>query len=122
MTVPDAEADGLRRDLSTLADEGLEVRVDLGDEAHLEAATQLLDLQVVGNDRPGIVTEISRAVAGCGMTIAQIDTALREAPHAAVPLFELKAVIAAEPDADVEALRTALEAIAIDLVVDVELA
>lgn len=124
VTVPDARLEELEDDLRALAAQGLQVRVDPGDPVDLADpadAPQRLTLEVVGNDRPGIVAEISRAVAGCGMGIEEIDTALREAPHAAVPLFELSAVLTVPTDGDVEALRTALEGIAVDLMVDVAL-
>ena len=46
---------------------------------------------VLGNDRPGIVKEVSGALASLGVTIEQLDTLTRNAPMGDGLLFEADA-------------------------------
>lgn len=117
--VPEDAVDALTADLAALETGGLQVRVERTDA--VEAPTRTLRLHVLGTDRPGIVARVSGAVAGHGVGIEEIATALQDAPMAGGVLFEIDARLAAGPDADLDALRDALDALADDLMVDVEL-
>ena len=79
----------------------------------------LLDL--LGTDRPGIVSDISAVLAAHDVNIESLVTATREAPMAGGLLFEATAELALRPGTDVEALRSALENLANELMVDLDL-
>ena len=55
-----------------------------------------LNLELLGADHPGIVAEISRALAAAGIGIEELSTDVREAPMAGM-LFEASAVLEAPP-------------------------
>ena len=75
----------------------------------------------LGADRPGIVAEISSALAGQRISIQELVTDVREAPMAGGTLFEAHAVLEAPPATSMDAVRSMLEAIADELVVEIDL-
>ena len=120
VAVPEGAADALLDDLRGLADEGLEVTV-----ARTESPAASPDLRwtlsVVGADRPGIVAEISTLLSERDISIEELGTAVTHAPMAGGMLFEAHASLAAPATADAADLRSALEALADELMVDVAL-
>jgi glycine cleavage system regulatory protein len=84
-------------------------------------ASLRLSLDLLGADHPGIVAEISAALAAEGIGIEELSTDLREAPMAGGLLFEARAVLEAPPDTSMDALSATLEAIAHSLMVEISL-
>ena len=82
---------------------------------------QLVQLHLVGQDRPGIVRQISRVLAAQGVNVEELRTECIAAPETGQPLFRAEAELRLPAGVDLHALRTALEAVAADLMVDVEL-
>jgi glycine cleavage system regulatory protein len=78
-------------------------------------------LNLVGQDRPGIIHEIAHALAGAGVSIDELTTWTTSAPLSGETLFEASAILAAPDDLDRAALTTALEAVADELMVDLDL-
>ena len=78
-------------------------------------------LELVGNDRPGIVREISSALAQHGVSIEALDTRTAPTPEGGGDLFEASASLRPTDGAQLESLRTALESLAQDLMVDITL-
>jgi glycine cleavage system regulatory protein len=120
VTVPDERADVLAADLRALKDQGLQVALErTGEPVEQESLRLYLDL--LGADHPGIVAEISASLAARGIGIEDLSTDLREAPMAGGMLFEARAVLAAPPTTDTEALRAVLEELADELMVEIGL-
>jgi glycine cleavage system regulatory protein len=118
--VADDEAEGLAEELTALTDIGLQITLERTD-APPELASQRLGLELLGADHPGIVAEISAALAEHQVGIVELTTDVRDAPMAGGTLFEASAVLAAPPEASLDELRTVLEAIADELMVDLTL-
>lgn len=119
VAVPDARADSLVEALGSLADAGLHVTVERTEDRDTAAANRLV-LDLVGADRPGIVSDISALLAGRGVSIDELSTDVYEAPMAGGMLFEAHAVLTAPASADVAEVRAALETLGDKLMVDVE--
>ncbi len=80
-----------------------------------------LHLELLGADHPGIVAEVSAALAARGVSIEQLTTDVREAPMAGGTLFEARAVLTAPPTTSTETLGSMLEGLADELMVDIRL-
>ena len=119
--VPDGAVDGLVTALEALSSTGLTVVVARTDAVAAEAPTRLT-LDLVGSDRPGIVASISSLLADKGVSVEELETEVRDAPMAGGTLFEAHAVLVAPATLSTGDLRVALEALADELLVDVELA
>ncbi len=118
VTVPDAAVEEFMRALDPLADV-LDVHAHLGGEPITDA--QRFTLHLLGNDQPGIVRELSGILSALDVSIDQLATATREAPMAGGILFEAEVVLVAPAELDREELRTALEELAGELMVDITL-
>jgi len=116
--VPDTNADELLAALDSL-DGVLEVQAHRGTAAQPEARRVALEL--MGTDRPGIVREVSAVLARHGVSIDQLVTATREAPMAGGMLFEADAVLEVPAGVTAASLRAALESVAGELMVDIDL-
>ncbi len=119
LQVADEKAEVLVADLIALRNVGLSVTVD---RTALPATHQSdrLHLDLLGADRPGIVGEIFAALAGQNVSVEELSTHVREAPMAGGMLFEARAVLAASP-ASTPGLRSMLEAISDELMVEIRL-
>ncbi len=117
--VPPNRVAGLREALARLGDV-LEVTVK---EAAVPAPVEgrRLVLHLVGHDQPGIVRSITEALAARGVSIEQLATATVEAPMAGGLLFEADAVLTAPTGLGTDDLQVALESLARELMVDLEL-
>jgi glycine cleavage system regulatory protein len=89
-------------------------------EAEAEGTTRLT-LELLGSDHPGIVSDISAALAAHGISIESLVTDTREAPMAGTMLFEARAELELPAGTDIEVLRAALEDLASELMVDIDL-
>lgn len=120
LDVPDERADPLVADLMALKDVGLLVTLERTD-APTEPPSLRVNLELLGDDRPGIVAEISAALASQHVSIQELSTDIRDAPMSGGQLFEAQAVLEAPPATSLEDLRSMLEGIADELMVEISL-
>jgi glycine cleavage system regulatory protein len=126
VSVPQARAEEFASALSTL-DGLLEVSAHPGAEPGAEApaqdaATDHLTIDLLGNDHPGIVREVSTVLSHHDLSIETLTTGTREAPMAGGLLFEAHVVIDVPAGSDTAALRADLERLAAELLVDIAVA
>ncbi|MCE1177714.1 MAG: transcriptional regulator [Micrococcales bacterium] len=124
--LPDDRVDALHEALRALGEEGLlEVGVtpvETGPAEPEVTSTEPLAVHLLGHDRPGIVREVSAAIAGLGATIDELATSTQDAPMGDGVLFEADAIVRLPEGASAADLRAALEEIAAELMVDLEVA
>jgi glycine cleavage system regulatory protein len=119
----DAErADALAGALAELESLGLRVVVAQGGGAIAQADARLLKLELIGHDRPGIVRDISRVLADCGVSIDEFESEIVSGAMAGGTLFQAKALLRVPAAVSTAELRQMLEAIANELMVDIALA
>jgi glycine cleavage system regulatory protein len=120
VTVREDRYDALVAELTQLESQGLKVVAERTD-VPAGPDTVALTLELLGADRPGIVAEVSAALAEQGVGIEELSTDVREAPMAGGRLFEARAVLSAPTSASTTDLRTVLEALADELMVEITL-
>ena len=120
VTVADERLDALLADLAVLDAQGLQVTTEATDEP-AERESQRLRLELLGADQPGIVAEISAALATRQVSIEELNTDVREAPMAGGMLFEAQAMLDAPLATSTEDLRSMLEGLAQELMVEIRL-
>nr|MBF0685156.1 ACT domain-containing protein [Pseudomonas sp.] len=82
---------------------------------------QMIQLQLVGNDRPGIVRDITRLLAGHGINLESLETDIAPAPMSSEPLFRASARLAVPSELPLDELQRHLETLADDLMVELRL-
>lgn len=80
-----------------------------------------LTLELVGNDRIGIVREVTAVLARHAVNVETLATRAESAPMSSGMLFRAEAALSAPAGLDVRALKTDLEAISNDLMVEMTL-
>ncbi len=99
----------------------LDVAVTLAEGAPAAAPGTRMALHLLGHDSPGIVREVSGVLAGKGVTIDELSTYTMHAPMGDGVLFEADAIVRLPDELGTEELRAALEGIASELMVDLDL-
>ena len=120
--VPAERLAGLTEALRSLEKAGLQIVVRAGEAQPPPAAPRVMDLDLLGTDRPGIVREISRLLASHGVNIEELTTDRTIAAMSGEALFRARARVRLPASADAAALQRALERLATDLMVEVALA
>lgn len=85
------------------------------------AADRRVRLVLVGQDRPGIVRQISSILAQNGVNVEELETECRSAPMGGESLFHARAEMLVPPGCELGKLRAELERIAYDLMVEINL-
>jgi len=119
--VPPARAAALTGALQELESMGLRVIVAAGTGAAQPAVVRVLKLDLVGQDRPGIVRDISRVLAELGISIQELTTELSSAAMSGEHLFTARALLQVPAGVATAELSRVLEALANELMVDVTL-
>lgn len=83
------------------------------------AASRTARIELVGNDRPGVIRTLSGALAERGVNIVELETETRSAPMTGDSLLEVRAEIALPPGLALDDLRRTLETLLSDFMVDV---
>jgi len=96
-------------------------KVDVTPAAAGGAVGREVQVHLLGLDRPGMVRQISTALAEQHVSITGFQSLTRDAPESGGVLFEATAVVTLPDGLEVEAVRAALEPIADELMVDLEL-
>jgi glycine cleavage system regulatory protein len=113
-------ADALASRLSSLGAGGLTVVVERSTESAPPAA-RTVRLEMIGNDRAGIVRDISHALAGQQVNIDELETDVVTAPMSGDALFQARASLRVPQSVTIDQLRGVLEALADELMVDLTL-
>lgn len=101
---------------------GLSVVIQPTQSAVAATSGRQTKLEIVGSDRPGIVREITSALARANVNVEEFFSELVSAPMSGETLFKASARLQLPDKCDLAALKKDLEKIAADLLVDVSFA
>jgi hypothetical protein len=101
---------------------GLNVVIQPTQSAVAVTSGRQTKLEIVGSDRPGIVREITAALARANVNVEEFFSELVSAPMSGETLFKASARLQLPEHCDLAALKRDLEKIAADLLVDVSFA
>lgn len=122
VSVPAARADGLRDALQSLAGT-LTVTVHAGPGDRTAASSaRSVTFDVVGNDRPGIVREVSAALTARGASIERLSTQTTDAAMSGGRLFAAAITATLAEGSSVDDLVADVERLAGEIQVDVTVA
>jgi glycine cleavage system regulatory protein len=119
--LPDEKAAALQSALSGLERSGLRVVAEAGG-AEQQAPGRVMEVELLGLDRAGLVREISHVLAGRGVNVEDLATDVYSAPMAGDAMFRARARVQLPAGLDDSELRRSLERLAGDLMVEIRLA
>jgi glycine cleavage system regulatory protein len=108
--------------LKKLDSRGLTIVVHPDQPKPIPASVRQSVLEIVGQDRPGIVREITHALAGFGVNVEELETECASAAMSGETLFKARARLSIPESCDTAQIRQQLERIAADLIVEISLA
>lgn len=112
--------EALRSAVQTVDAHGLEVRIAPAVEGAV-AGGEALHLALVGQDRPGIVNQVSAVLSRLGANIETFKTWIDAEAHSGAPLFHMEAHLRLPPDLKAGTVQAALEEISAEVMVDMAL-
>jgi len=121
VSVAEERAAELAEALRALDARGLRVIVETARGDAPAASAPRLRLELVGLDRPGIVREVSRAIAERGVNVEELESHTSSAPMSGETLFHVEAWLRLPHESAVDELRAALEKLADELMVELVL-
>ncbi len=120
VTVPSTQSDRFLEALAPLEEQGLlDISVEAGHMPDMPDSPPMR-IELVGNDHPGIVHEVSHLLAQHNVSIDDLQTWTSDAPMHGGTLFHAVAVVRPPAGLTVAELTESLEMLATDLMVDIE--
>jgi glycine cleavage system regulatory protein len=120
--LPERRAEELIAALPGLAERGLHASVTDSDSSlAMIDRRDTFRLELIGQDRPGIIREISSALSSLGVSVQDLRTVVESAAMSGERLFRAQAELAPPSGVELERVRAALERLADELMVDVTL-
>ncbi|MCA9184212.1 MAG: ACT domain-containing protein [Pirellulaceae bacterium] len=119
--IPADQEASLLASFEQLTEQGVRCLADLDSHVPLQSEYMPYLLDLVGNDRPGIVREISHVLAAHGVNVEELQTRCVPAPNSGGPIFQATANLRLPAGVSPDTVRTALEKVAHDLMVDIAL-
>lgn len=118
--VPENHVGKLEKALADLGKDGIDVTVHT-DTSHTAPSGHHARLELTGLDHVGIVLEITSILAKNEVSIDELKTSISRGSMGAEPMFSAQADIVLPENLSIDDLREALELIAHDIMVDIEL-
>jgi len=118
-SVPGDNTNACLAELKALEAEGLRIIVRTSSDETLAENMEEYSLELVGNDRPGIVHDITRILASHKASVINFETSVEAASMGGGELFKARAQLLVPVNSDIFALEGELEDIANDLMVDI---
>jgi len=118
--LPDDQCEAFTAALKSQASD-LSISIEQVDKAQDISAAPSYKLELLGQDRPGIVHRISAALAENGATVDDMETEVIEASMSGEQLFKASIVLRLEQGHNIDDLSQVLEQLANELIVDIEL-
>jgi methionyl-tRNA formyltransferase len=119
--VPRENADALTNALRALESSGLRLVIAKSDGAGAPAGLRGIDLELVGEDRLGIVSNLTRTLAEAGISIEHIHTEIANAKGPGKATFKVAAHLLVPAALSADELRRKLEPLANEMTLDIAL-
>jgi len=118
--VPAESQARLRDALQSLSAYGIRVQfAEIGTEP--ASHFQHIHMELVGNDRPGIVRDVTRLLTEQGVNVERLVTYVEPAPMSSETLFRAHALLGLPPTLSKDTLQERLEALADELMVELRI-
>ncbi len=118
-SLPEARVEGFLSELAGLESEGMQIVAQRSGDTGVAGGEQEFTLELVGQDRPGIVHDITDILSRHGVNVLELETGCESASMSAEVLFRAVARIRIAPDTSMDALQADIENLANELMVDI---
>lgn len=120
VSIEEQSVDALIGALAALAEQGIEISVHRGRDTEPEGGRRVR-LSLTGLDHPGIVLKVTQCLTRVGANIEELHTEVFAGSMGGEAMFSATADITLPDNVDTDAMRDALEEIAQDIMVELDL-
>ena len=117
--VSDDKTDACLAELQGLESKGIRIISYIGESETASGKSREYRMELIGNDRPGIVHEITVLLANHKVNVRELETLVEGASMGGGELFKATAQLSVPDGTEIDALESDLEDIANDLMVDI---
>jgi glycine cleavage system regulatory protein len=121
LQLPEENVDAFVAALDGLEAEGIRVIASRADAAAERIDARDATIELVGQDRPGIVHDITEVLTRHAANVQELETTVQSASMSGESLFLAHAQVRVPATADMDRLRAELEELANELMVDISL-
>lgn len=119
--VPEAQADAFVSAVQGLGERGISVVAQRSDATPERESARECSIELVGQDHPGIVHEITEVLARHGINVLELETTVQSASMSGESLFMAHAKLSVPAEGEMDRLQTELEDLANELMVDISM-
>ena len=119
VSVKEGKCEALINSLENLSN-NLKLIIEKVSSEKYEEVHQIVEVRLIGNDRPGIIREISKTVTDLAVNFEKLTSECVPAPMSGDALFKASASLKIPKGVSVDLLKRALENLADDLIVDIK--
>ena len=119
VSLPSEHSVACQQELQGLKAQGLHVIAHISDKTDQTEKTGEYVLDLVGNDRQGIVHDITTILANHNVNVRGLETVVEAASMGGAELFRARAELSVPTSTDIDVLANELEDLANDLMVDI---
>ena len=118
INVPEPNVAALTAALRDLESAGLRITIERSADTQTHESYKSVKLELVGNDRPGIVRDVTQALTELGVNIEEFTSSIEGAPFSGAQMFRAAARLRVPDDLASDDLRKTLERLAGEIMVD----
>lgn len=119
--LPAEQAEAFMEGLGKLESQGIQVVAQPSEAVVAPSSAIEVSIELIGQDRPGIVHEITEVLARHDVNVNELETTVQSASMSGESLFLAHANVLVPGDVEVDRLRDELEELANELMVDINI-
>jgi len=120
ISMPEEHIPALETELQRLSDAAYSWLLEHTQATTNNSICHSLTIDLVGNDRPGIVHDVSERLLAMGLNIEDMHSRFEDAPMSSEILFRATIRISAEVEIDEEQLEQQLESLTNELMIEIQ--
>jgi glycine cleavage system regulatory protein len=118
VNIPKSNIAALTASLRGLEAAGIRIAVEMSSGSSTPKTLKTIRLELVGNERPGIVRDVTQALTQLGVNIEEFSSSIEGAPFSGQEMFRASALLRAPEGLASEHLCKTLERLAAEIMVD----
>jgi len=118
ISVPTDQVDELTTALQALQSDGLQISIEKVDQAK-STPSKVLSLELLGQDRPGIIRDITEQLAHLSVNIEELESQVKEASMSGGTLFCAQLKLGLPEGVTSDAVQDSLESMSDQFMVDI---
>lgn len=118
ISVPTDKVEQLTDALHALETETFKILIEKTSPEVIPEPTQTLSLELLGQDRPGIIYDVTQQLAGLNVNIEELESEVKEASMSGGTLFHAKLKLGLPADVTPDTVQDVLESMSDQFMVD----